>query len=311
MQTSLRWSLVAVTSLILAAIVTGPSQQLSQGLAVAAELVVLSALVLLFTRRSRPPLAQLCADGPSRSTAARELAGLGAYLVVAQLLGALVGQLLHGHPISFHLPGSVHGSAHPPSPSAALTWAAYNGIAYVALPLWWFGRRYDRSQLWLRSRSRRRDTALVLLVLILESMAQLTIFGAAFVALTGRQMGIGVALSLGLSFVGTVLPTLVVVAALVVPRVLILTRSPMATVVVGGLTYTALHLFDAGTDYGSARSTGISLGLLVLQYLAPGMFKALLTLRTGNAWVHAWAYHAVAPHVWADAPLMVRVFGVR
>lgn len=25
----------------------------------------------------------------------------------------------------------------------------------------------------------------------------------------------------------------------------------------------------------------------------------------------AWAYHAVAPHVWADAPLMVRIFGLR
>jgi len=50
---------------------------------------------------------------------------------------------------------------------------------------------------------------------------------------------------------------------------------------------------------------------LLLQYFGPGMVKAVLTLRTGNAWVHALAYHAFAPHAWTDAPLMVRVFGVR
>jgi hypothetical protein len=26
----------------------------------------------------------------------------------------------------------------------------------------------------------------------------------------------------------------------------------------------------------------------------PGMIKTVLTLRTGNAWVHVWAYHALA-----------------
>ena len=37
---------------------------------------------------------------------------------------------------------------------------------------------------------------------------------------------------------------------------------------------------------------------------------AVLTLRTGNAWVHALGYHAIAPHVLIDAPLMVKIFGV-
>jgi len=35
-----------------------------------------------------------------------------------------------------------------------------------------------------------------------------------------------------------------------------------------------------------------------------------LTLRTGNAWVHALSYHAVAPHVIVDTPLMVKIFGI-
>jgi hypothetical protein len=41
------------------------------------------------------------------------------------------------------------------------------------------------------------------------------------------------------------------------------------------------------------------------------MIKSVLTLRAGNAWVHALlSDHAVAPHVLVDAPLMVRVFGI-
>lgn len=311
MSSSLRWSLIAVATLAVAALAAAPSPRLTEAAAVVVELVVLSALVLLITRRSRPTVDELCVDGPSRTSAVRELAWLTGWLVIAQGVGAVLGLVLHGHPISFHLPGSVHGTHHPPTPAATLMWAAYNGVVYVVVPLWWFGRRYSRAQLWLRSRRPGRDLMIVMVVLTLESIAQLTLFGAAFIALTGTQMGIGTALSLGLSFVGTVLPTLVVVASLVVPRVLVITRSPVAATVIGGLVYTALHLFDGWTDYGSAQAAGLSLSLLVLQYLAPGMFKALLTLRTGNAWVHAWAYHAVAPHVWADAPLMVRIFGVR
>jgi hypothetical protein len=54
----------------------------------------------------------------------------------------------------------------------------------------------------------------------------------------------------------------------------------------------------------------LSLIFVLLQYFGPGMIKSVLTLRTGNAWVHAFSYHAVAPHVIADTPLMVKVFGI-
>jgi hypothetical protein len=38
------------------------------------------------------------------------------------------------------------------------------------------------------------------------------------------------------------------------------------------------------------------------------MVKGMLTLRTGNAWVHAWAYHAFAPHVLIDTPTVAAIF---
>lgn len=40
------------------------------------------------------------------------------------------------------------------------------------------------------------------------------------------------------------------------------------------------------------------------------MFKSVLTLRTGNAWVHTLSYHIVAPHIIVDTPLMTEAFGV-
>jgi hypothetical protein len=71
-------------------------------------------------------------------------------------------------------------------------------------------------------------------------------------------------------------------------------------VILGGLTYAALHLFDAWAVYDSAAATALSVIFLFFQYFGPGMVKSVLTLRTGNAWVHVWAYHAIAPHVTLD-----------
>jgi len=48
-----------------------------------------------------------------------------------------------------------------------------------------------------------------------------------------------------------------------------------------------------------------------LLVLGPGMVKSALTLRTGNAWVHAIAYHAIAPLVTLDIPNIVRILGIR
>jgi hypothetical protein len=64
------------------------------------------------------------------------------------------------------------------------------------------------------------------------------------------------------------------------------------------------------TNFNSPGNAALSVILLLLLYLGPGMFKTVLTLRTGNAWVHVWAYHALAPHVLQDTPLMVKIFRI-
>jgi hypothetical protein len=38
--------------------------------------------------------------------------------------------------------------------------------------------------------------------------------------------------------------------------------------------------------------------------------KSYLTLRTANAWVHLWGYHAVTPHVTGDTTMIVDVFRI-
>jgi hypothetical protein len=40
------------------------------------------------------------------------------------------------------------------------------------------------------------------------------------------------------------------------------------------------------------------------------MFKSFMTSRTGNDWVHALGYHAVAPRALVDTPLIVKALGI-
>jgi hypothetical protein len=81
-------------------------------------------------------------------------------------------------------------------------------------------------------------------------------------------------------------------------------------VLLGGLTYAAMHIVEGWSAFDSPRDTALSLLFVLLTYFGPGMMKGVLTLRTGNAWVHALSYHAVAPHVIVDTPLIVKVFGI-
>ena len=100
-----------------------------------------------------------------------------------------------------------------------------------------------------------------------------------------------------LNFFGTVLPIMIFIYCILLPRYLKWTNSVALTIILGGLSYAAVHVGDSWTNYGSLSTGVLSIIVVFIQYFGPGMVKSVLTLRTGNAWVHAWAYHAIDPHV--------------
>lgn len=166
------------------------------------------------------------------------------------------------------------------------------------------------TQLNLVSTNRRADLILILVVLTVESCVQLGLATSSILDLDATQLLLGIPVTLVITLAGTVLPTMVFIHCILVPRYLKLTRSVPATVILGGLTYAGLHIFDGWTAYGSASDTAISVLYVALFYTAPGMFKTFLTLRTGNAWTHALAYHAFTPHTFIDTPLIVDAFDI-
>ena len=55
----------------------------------------------------------------------------------------------------------------------------------------------------------------------------------------------------------------------------------------------------------------LSVIVVFLIFFPPGVMKSFLTFRTGNAWVHVWAFHAMSPHVTVDTRLIVRDFHIQ
>ncbi len=85
---------------------------------------------------------------------------------------------------------------------------------------------------------------------------------------------------------------MVLIYAILIPRYLKLTGSFTTTVILGGITYAAMHIIEGWSVFSTPRNIELS-------------------LRTGNAWVHAIGYHAIAPHILVDTPLIADVFGIR
>lgn len=272
------------------------------------EVVALMVIVHLLTRRRRVP--DLADRAPARPAAKRETALLLAYGVLGSVGGLLLGRALGWHAFSFHLDGMLFGTDQRVVPGEALCWAAYNIIVFAVVPFAVFRRRYSGEQLGLRSSDRRGDALVIGVVLALEATFQLLLGSSAILQLSGHQVLLGAPLTFVLSFAGTVLPTMIFIYAILVPRYQRLTGSPATTVILGGLTYTSMHFFDGWTRFQSPTDAALSVLFLLLTYTVPGMFKTFLTLRTANAWVHVWAYHAIAPHTLEDTPLFVKVFQI-
>jgi hypothetical protein len=272
------------------------------------EIFVLMGLTFLLTRRRVIP--DMAARSPERSLALRETILLLAYAALGQVGGWLVGPALGYRPFSFHIAGSVFGCTSPPQRGEVWTWALYNFLVFAVAPYLYFRRRYTNIQLNLRSTNYRNDGLVIVIVLLIESIFELTAFNKNVFGLSLHQVLLGVPLTFFVFFIGTVLPTMVLIYAILLPRYLKLTRSPISTVLLGGLTYAAMHIVEGWSAFDSSRHAALSLIFVLLQYFGPGMIKSVLTLRTGNAWVHALSYHLVAPHVIVDTPLITKVFAI-
>jgi hypothetical protein len=269
--------------------------------------VLMTVTFLLTSARTIPDLA---ARAPDRRVALRETIGLLAYAFLGQLGGWLVGPALGYRPFSFHIAGTVFGCSAPPTPTEVGVWALYNFLVFAAVPYIYFRRRYTNTQLNLRSANRRNDALVVCVILVLESAVEVATFDNNILRLNLHQVSLGAPLTLIIFFAGTVLPTMVLIYAILLPRYLKLSGSTITTVLLGGLTYAAMHIVEGWSTFDSPRNVVLSLMFVLFQYFGPGMIKSVLTLRTGNAWVHALGYHAVAPHVLIDTPLMVKTFGI-
>lgn len=273
------------------------------------QIFVLMVLAFLLTRKRIIP--DIAARAPERRVALRETVLVLVYAALGQAGGWIVGPALGYRPFSFHIAGSVFGcTATPLEPTEVWIWALYNFLVFAVAPYLYFRRRYTNSALNLRSSNRRNDSLLIFVVLAVESAFELCVFDKTILSLSPRQVLLGAPLTFAVYFIGTVLPTMVLIYAILLPRYLRLTGSAISTVLLGGLTYAAMHIVEGWSTFDSARDAALSLLFVLLTYFGPGMMKGVLTLRTGNAWVHALSYHAVAPHVIVDTPLIVKVFGI-
>jgi hypothetical protein len=272
------------------------------------EIAVLMLLAFFLTRRRVIP--DMAARAPAHGTALRETVLVLAYAALGQIGGWIVGPALGYRAFSFHIAGSVFGCSVPPQPAEVWTWALYNFLVFAVAPYLYFRRRYSRAELSLCSSNRRNDALLIFIVLAVESIFELAALDKNIFRLSPHQALVGAPLTFFIFFIGTVLPTMVLIYAILLPRYLKLTGSAISTVLLGGVTYAAMHIVEGWSAFDSPRNTVLSLIFVLLQYFGPGMLKSVLTLRTGNAWVHALSYHAVAPHVIVDTPLMVKVFGI-
>jgi hypothetical protein len=272
------------------------------------EVFALMAVVYVLTGRRVIP--DLAARAPGRAQSARETTLLLGCAGLGQLGGWLVGPALGYRPFSFHIAGTVVGCGVPPSVGELWTWAIYNFVVFAVVPYLWFRRRYSAAQLNLRSTNRTNGLLVIVVVAVIESLVELGAFPGIF-RLSARQLLIAAPLAFGVFMIGTVLPTMVLIYAILIPRYLKLTGSSATTVILGGVTYAAMHIVEGWSVFTTPRDIALSLIFVVLQYFGPGMMKTVITLRTGNAWVHAIAYHAIPPHVVVDTPLVVKVFGLR
>jgi len=269
--------------------------------------VLMFGLVMLLTRKR--PVRDLAERAPESSIARRETLAMWAYVAVVMVAGRLIGQHLFGEGIAMHLNGSLLGATRVQSPTEVYTWAAYNGILLALIPYLVFRMRgYSNQQLSLKSANLKSD--LLVIIVVLAFSVGIDMMGPNIFQLTRHQQLVGGLMSFWFHLFGTDLPVMIVIYSILMPRYFKL-FSPMTAYLLGAVSYPTIHIFESGTRYDSITAAAMSLTFVYLLFIPAGLMKSFLTWRTGNAWVHVWAYHAISPHVTVDTRLVVSDFGIK
>jgi hypothetical protein len=266
------------------------------------------AVVYLLTRRRTVP--DMAGRAPAEAVARCEVLLLWVYGAIILFAGRWLGIRLFGEAIGLHLNGALFGCTRAVSPQEVWVWSIYNFVFFALIPYVFFrARGYSREALNLKSNNVGNDILVIVVIMAIGVAFDLLVGG--FLKLSPRQMLMGGALTFVTHLLGTGLPVMVFIYAILFPRYLRLTKSPVTTVILGGVSYAAVHVFEYWTRYDSLPHAALSVIFVLLQFGPPGLMKSYLTLRTANAWVHLWAYHAVTPHVTNDTPMIVDIFGIR
>jgi len=269
--------------------------------------VLMFGLVMLLTRKR--PVPDLAERAPESSIARRETLAMWAYVAVVMVAGRLIGQHLFGEGIAMHLNGSLVGATRVQPPTEVYTWAAYNGILLALIPYLVFRMRgYSNQQLSLKSANLKSD--LLVIIVVLAFSVGIDMMGPNIFQLTRHPQLVGGLMSFWFHLFGTDLPVMIVIYSILMPRYFKL-FSPMTAYLLGAVSYPTIHIFESGTRYDSITAAAMSLTFVYLLFIPAGLMKSFLTWRTGNAWVHVWAYHAISPHVTVDTRLIVSDFGIK
>ncbi|MGA6957717.1 MAG: hypothetical protein WBY73_21580, partial [Candidatus Acidiferrales bacterium] len=190
------------------------------------------------------------------------------------------------------------------------TWAAYNGIFFALAPYVVFRLRgYSHEQMNLKSANLKSDVIVIFVVMAIGCFMDLAL-GGNFLRLTHHQQVVGGALSFVLHLCGTDMPVMIFIYAILLPRYAKLT-APVTAYLLGAASYPAIHVFESWTRYDTPAHAALSVMVVFLIFFPPGVMKSFLTMRTGNAWVHMWGFHAVSPHVTVDTRLIVSDFHIK
>ncbi|MEM8706829.1 MAG: hypothetical protein AAGE98_10265 [Actinomycetota bacterium] len=193
------------------------------------------------------------------------------------------------------------------SQSDLVWWAIVNPIVYALVPyLWLRSRGSSDRDLGLRGNRWRLDWKVLAIVGGIDMVLAITLRD--YLDLEGSQMVLGPLLTFVLYGLGAGLPVVILTQAVVAPRVYALTGSYISAGAACTAAYALFSMTDQGLIYDGAGHAVMAFLFISVVNFGPGLVKATLTIRTGNAWAHFISYHVISFHIWADAPLVVEIF---